>query len=130
MTKKKAPLREGRRNLKRGIFMDEKTFNISVSPNELKAVAADLINMEFNNGYVVLSFIQTYASMPEDESKPLIRNGVVMSRVMLSWEHLARFSADLNNFVKSTKENAEKNTQKAFELVENMKLFEAKNEQD
>ena len=116
--------------MKRGIFMDEKTFNISVSPNELKAVAADLINMEFNNGYVVLSFIQTYASMPEDESKPLIRNGVVMSRVMLSWEHLARFSADLNNFVKSTKENAEKNTQKAFELVENMKLFEAKNEQD
>lgn len=110
--------------------MDEKIFNISVSPNELKAVAADLINMEFNNSYVVLSFIQTYTSMPEDENKPPIRNGVVMSRVMLSWEHLVRFSANLADFIKATKSHAEKNSQKAFELVENIKLPEVKNEQN
>lgn len=107
----------------------KENLNISVSPNELKAVAADLINLEINNSYVVLSFVQTYAVLPDDDDKPLVRDGVVMSRVMLSWEHVARFSSDLANFVKATKGVAEKNSQKAFAIVENLKMPEVENGQ-
>lgn len=109
--------------------MEEKALNISVSSNEIKAVAADLISIEFNNSYAVLSFVQTYRSMSEKESEELTLNGVVTSRVMLSWEHLARFSFELANFIKSTRSEAEKNSKKAFEIANGIKkMTEAKDE--
>lgn len=107
--------------------MDEKTFNISVPPSELKAVAADLITVEYNNSYVVLSFIQTYEVTKDGDTSA--RAGTLTGRVMLSWEHFARFYSEMSKFFKATKDKAEKNSKQAFEFVEKMTTVEEDNVQ-
>jgi len=101
---------------------DKNTQNLKiiVSPDEMKAVAADLINVEYSNSYVVLNFIQTYAVMPDDENQPPTRNGIVTAKVMLSWEHFARFYSSTAEFFKATKNAAEKLSKSAFDFVDNM----------
>lgn len=99
---------------------DIQNLKIAVLPNEMKAVAADLITTEYNNGYVVLNFIQTYAVAPEEGNQPPTRNGVVTARVMLSWEHFARFYSNTAEFFKATKNMAEKLSKSAFDFVDNM----------
>ena len=93
---------------------------IIVSPNEMKAVAANLINVEYNNSYVILSFIQTYAVTSDEENQTPTRNGVVTARVMLSWEHFARFYSNTADFFKATKDKAGKFSKSAFDFVDNM----------
>jgi|GEM_PF-2953557 len=98
------------------------TINVSTSPNEMKAMSADVINIDYNNYYVFLTFIQTYNVGEDKELDSSIRNGVVMSRVMMSWEQFARLLSDMAKFAKATKNKAEKISKKAFEFTDNMVL--------
>lgn len=94
--------------------------NISALPSEMKAISADIINIEYSNGYVFLTFVQTYGTDDDEDADIVTRNGLVMSRVMLSWEQCARLLSDMAKFVKSTKDKAEKNSKKAFDFASNM----------
>ncbi len=104
----------------------EKKININVLalPNEMKAMSADLINIDYNNGYVFLNFVQTYGVGKDNgkETDISTRNGIVTSRIMLSWEQFTNLISDMANFVKLTKNKAEKISKKAFEFAENMTI--------
>lgn len=98
-----------------------KKVNISViSPNEMKAVAADLITTEYNGSYVVLNFIQTVDTVTSEENQASTRNGIITARVMLSWEHFARFCSNTAEFLKTTRDSAGKFSKNAFDFVDNM----------
>lgn len=101
--------------------MDKKVnIDIQVSPNEMKAVSADVVDIDYNNNYVFLTFVQTFGVGENKKAKVLTRNGVVMARVMLSWEHFSLLTSDITNFVKETRDKAEKISKKAIEFADNM----------
>ena len=102
----------------------EKKININVLalPNEMKAMSADLINIDYNNGYVFLNFVQTYGVGDDKGKESSTRNGIVTSRVMLSWEQFTNLLSDMANFAKTTKSKAKEISKKAFEFADNMTI--------
>ena len=99
--------------------------NIQSTPEEIKAISADVINIENRNGYVVMNFLQTVGNtMTTEENNPIIQNAVVIARVMLSWEHFVDTTQQMMYFMKHTQTNAESNHSKAITFANNFETDE------
>ena len=99
--------------------------NIKSTPEEIKAISADIINIESHNGYVVMNFLQTVGNnIAAKENNTIIHDAVVMARVMLSWEHFVDTTQQMMYFMKYTQKNAESNHSKAITFANNLETDE------
>lgn len=117
-----------------GIFVKDKNkkksaikLNIQATPEDFKAAPADVVNLEFHNGYVIMNFLQTVGEGSFNEKNSTeVQSAVVMSRVMLSWEHFANTTQQMMYFMKQTQESAEFNHKQAVTFANNFGTDEEK----
>ena len=101
--------------------------NIQATPEDFKAIPADVVNLEFHNGYVIMNFLQTVGESSFDEKNSTeISSAVVMSRMMLSWEHFVHTTQQMMYFMKKTQEAAESNHKQAVTFANNFGTDEEK----
>jgi maltoporin len=99
--------------------------NIKSTPEEVKAISADVINIGSHNGYVVMNFLQTVGNtIANEENNAIIQDAVVMARVMLSWEHFVDTTQQMMYFMKQSQKNAESNYSKAVTFANNFETDE------
>lgn len=84
--------------------MAEQKVQIFTDINKLETLSSDLVNIEVNNGYVILNFLQTFPStpMPIPNAPQVDRSAKIISRISLSWEH---FTNLIPYFIKVAKDN-------------------------
>lgn len=99
--------------------------NIKSTPEEIKAISADVINIENHNGYVVMNFLQTVGNnITTEESTTITQDAVVMVRVMLSWEHFVDTTQQMMYFMKQSQKTAESMHTKAVTFANNFETDE------
>lgn len=109
--------------------MAEQSVQIFADINNMSTIASDLINIETNNGYVIINFLQTFpittpiANLPKDMPQPE-RSAKIVSRISLSWEH---FASIIPYFITVLKEMEPANTKeykKAMSLLSKLQIKE------
>ena len=112
--------------------MAEQSVQIFADINNMSTIASDLINIETNNGYVIINFLQTFPitnampNIPEGMPKPQ-RSAKIVSRISLSWEH---FASLIPYFISTLKEMEPTNTEeynKTKKLLESLQIKEDNN---
>ena len=109
--------------------MAEQSVQIFADINNMSTIASDLVNIESNNGYVIINFLQTFPittavpNLPEGIPQPE-RSAKIVSRVSLSWEH---FASIIPYFISTLKEMEPANTKeynKAMDLLSKLQIKE------
>lgn len=102
--------------------MAEQKIQIFTDINKLETLSSDLVNIEVNNGYVILNFLQTFPPAPMSiQNAPQIdRSAKIISRISLSWEH---FTNLIPYFIKVAKDNenfSQTEYNKAIDFLKNI----------